>query len=99
MSVSLVTASLLLPLGLLSARGEIRLQNNSCAVALGLDYGRWTLTCILTNPFNNQLEFRRSPDQALVARLTHQFTRNHPVKESSMPMAASGAGLSKRASC
>ncbi len=48
---------------------------------LGLYYGRATLTCILTNPFNNRLEFRRSPDSTLQARLTHQFTRNHPVKE------------------
>jgi len=41
----------------------------------------WTLTCILTNPFNNQLQFVRAPDSTLAARLTHQFTRNHPVKE------------------
>ncbi|HOX55722.1 MAG TPA: glycoside hydrolase [Candidatus Paceibacterota bacterium] len=41
----------------------------------------WTLTCILTNPFNNQLQFVRAPDNTLEARLTHQFTRNHPVKE------------------
>ncbi len=41
----------------------------------------WTLTCILTNPFNNQLRFARAPDNTLEARLTHQFTRNHPVKE------------------
>jgi hypothetical protein len=48
---------------------------------LGLDYGRATLTCILTNPFNNRLEFLHSPGTTLQARLTHQFTRNHPVKE------------------
>jgi len=48
---------------------------------LGLDYGSRTVTCILSNAFNNQLEFVRSSDTGLEARLTHQFTRNHPVKE------------------
>jgi hypothetical protein len=65
----------------LTNRGELNTTADLTLPFLGLDYGRSTLTCILTNPFNNQLEFRRSPDKALQARLTHQFTRNHPVKE------------------
>jgi hypothetical protein len=48
---------------------------------LGLDCGNLTLTCILTNPFNNELEFCRGQDGGLRARLTHQFTRNHSIKE------------------
>ncbi len=48
---------------------------------IGLDYGAFTLTCIFTNPFNNELTFSRGPENRLNARLTHQFTRNHPVKE------------------
>src|ERR1017187_4055317 len=65
----------------LTNRGEMDTTADLTMPFLGLDYGRATLTCILTNPFNNQLEFRRAPDQSLEARLTHQFTRNHPVKE------------------
>jgi hypothetical protein len=57
---------------------------------VGLEYSLpfpprpWTLTCILTNPFNNQLQFVRAPGNTLQARVTHQFTRNHPVKEYSV---------------
>ncbi|MGO8929579.1 MAG: glycoside hydrolase [Limisphaerales bacterium] len=65
----------------LTNRGELNTTADLTMPFLGLDYGRATLTCILTNPFNNRLEFRRSPDNALQARLTHQFTRNHPVNE------------------
>jgi hypothetical protein len=65
----------------LTNRGELNTTADLTLPFLALDYGSSTLTCILTNPFNNQLEFRRSPDKALQARLTHQFTRNHPVKE------------------
>jgi hypothetical protein len=65
----------------LTNRGEMDTTADLTMPFLGMDYGRATLTCILTNPFNNQLEFRRAPDQSLEARLTHQFTRNHPVKE------------------
>jgi hypothetical protein len=65
----------------LTSRGELNTTADLTMPFLGLDYGYATLTCILTNPFNNQLEFQQAPDQALRARLTHQFTRNHPVKE------------------
>jgi len=47
----------------------------------GLDCGDFTLTYIFTNPFNNQLEFQSSPGRTLQARFTHEFTRNHAVKE------------------
>jgi hypothetical protein len=46
----------------------------------GLDYGDHTVTYLLTNPFNNTLAFRDASGK-LIARFTHQFTRNHPVKE------------------
>jgi hypothetical protein len=65
----------------LTSRGEMNTTADLTMPFLGLDHGHATLTCILTNPFNNQLEFRRGPEQALRARLTHQFTRNHPMKE------------------
>src|ERR1035437_9049062 len=65
----------------LTNRGELNTTADLTMPFLGLDYGQATLTCILTNPFNNQFEFRRSPQGGLQARLTHQFTRNHPVKE------------------
>ncbi len=65
----------------LTNRGALNTTADLTMPFLGLDYGHRTLTCILTNPFNNQLEFRRAPGQALHARLTHRFTRNHLVKE------------------
>src|ERR1035441_5861537 len=65
----------------LTNRGVLNTTADLTMPFLGLAYGQATLTCILTNAFNNQLEFRRAPDQGLEARLTHQFTRNHPVKE------------------
>ncbi len=48
---------------------------------LGLDCGGFTLTCIITNPFNNEVTFSRTPENRLNAALTHHFTRNHAVKE------------------
>src|ERR1700722_2002291 len=48
---------------------------------LGMDCGDCTMTCIITNAFNNTLRFEESPAKSLQAKLTHQFTRNHPVKE------------------
>jgi hypothetical protein len=65
----------------LTHRGELNTTADLTMPFLGLDCGACTLTCILTNPFNNQLEFRRPPGKPLEARLTHQFTRNHAVKE------------------
>ena len=46
----------------------------------GLDYGDFTLTCLLLNPFNNQAKFESAAGRMRL-RLTHQFTRNHPVKQ------------------
>jgi hypothetical protein len=48
---------------------------------VGMDCGDCTMTCIITNAFNNTLRFEKSPTKNLQARVTHQFTRNHPVKE------------------
>lgn len=48
---------------------------------LGMDYGNFTVTCIITNAFNTTLQFEDSAGTSFQARLTHQFTRNHPVKE------------------
>lgn len=46
----------------------------------GLDWGDYTLTYILTNPFNNELAFEKT-DDGLNMKLTHQFTRNWKKKE------------------
>ncbi len=48
---------------------------------IGLDGGDSTMTCIITNAFNNALRFEESPERNLQARVTHQFTRTHAVKE------------------
>ncbi len=46
----------------------------------GVDFGDRTLTYILTNPFNNEIEFDRTGER-IGLKLTHEFTRNVPVKE------------------
>ena len=65
----------------LTHRGKMNTTADLTMPFLGLDCGSFTLTCILTNPFNNELEFCRAADSRLQARLTHRFTRNHPIKE------------------
>lgn len=46
----------------------------------GLDRGDYTLTYLLTNPFNNALAFRDDAGR-LAASLTHTFPRNQKVKQ------------------
>jgi hypothetical protein len=65
----------------LPGRGEMNTTADLMLPFLGLDYGGFTLSCILTNAFNNQLVFEQTPGKQFQARLTHCFTRNHPVKE------------------
>jgi hypothetical protein len=65
----------------LVSRGKMNSTADLTLPLLALDCGGFTLTCILTNPFNNELEFGRAADGCLQARLTHQFTRNQPVRE------------------
>jgi hypothetical protein len=57
---------------------------------VGLDCGASTLTYIFENPFNNKLAFQMGPGKNLSARLTHQFTRNHPVKEYDVSVQSGG---------
>jgi hypothetical protein len=45
----------------------------------GLDCGDFTLTCLLLNPFNNEVSFD-SQDDRLRLRFAHEFTRNNAVK-------------------
>ncbi len=65
----------------LTNQGDMNTTADLTMPFLGLDYGDFTVTCVLTNPFNNQLQFQLLPEGHLQARVTHQFTRNHPVKE------------------
>lgn len=46
----------------------------------GLDYGTCTMTYILLNQFNNELLFKPGA-RGVEGSLTHEFTRNHKVKE------------------
>ena len=46
----------------------------------GLDYGDETVTVILSNPFNNRIQFENRND-CLQMSLAHEFTRNQTVKE------------------
>ena len=65
----------------LTNHGEMDTTAELTMPFLGMDCGDFTLTCIITNAFNNTLQFEQTPGKYLQARLTHKFTRNHPVKE------------------
>ena len=65
----------------LTNSGDLNTTADLTLPLLGLDCGDYTLNCIITNAFNNQLRFVPTPDGRLRAAVTHQFTRNHPVKE------------------
>lgn len=65
----------------LTNRGEMNTTEGLTMPFIGLDFENFTLTCIMTNPFNNQLTFGKNESGRLEARLKHQFTRNNPVKE------------------
>lgn len=45
----------------------------------GLDGGDYTLTCLVLNPFNNELRFEDEAGRMHLS-FTHEFTRNQPVK-------------------
>lgn len=65
----------------LTNHGDMNTTADFTLPFIALDYGGATLTCIISNPFNNRVGFARSDDGHLKARLTHEFTRNHPIKE------------------
>jgi hypothetical protein len=46
----------------------------------GLDCGNFSLTYIITNPYNNEIQFQRASD-GLGFRFTHEFTSLAPWKE------------------
>lgn len=46
----------------------------------GFDCGGYMLTCIVTNPCNNEITFGKKNSQ-LAARFTHEFASNNAVKE------------------
>lgn len=46
----------------------------------GLDGGDCTLTCLLLNPFNNQVQFH-DDDGRMQLAFAHEFTRNRQVKQ------------------
>ena len=53
----------------------------------GLDFGGFTTTCIVVNPFNNRLKFEDASGR-LGMRLAHEFTRNHSVKQFGLRISA-----------
>ncbi|EEF60681.1 glycoside hydrolase [Pedosphaera parvula] len=64
----------------LTQHGELNTTADLTLPFIGLDYGDSTITYIFTNQFNNQVAFQ-STSNHLQAKLTHNFTRNHPIKE------------------
>jgi hypothetical protein len=64
----------------LSGLGEMSTTEGLYLPLWGLDCGDYTLTYLLTNPFNNTLSFQDLTG-GLGCRLTHQFTRHAKVKQ------------------
>jgi len=64
----------------LASRDPISTTEGLSMPFYGLDCGGLTLTCIVTNPFNNELAFQDDGGH-LGLRLTHEFTPNGQVKE------------------
>lgn len=64
----------------LAASGTLNTTADLTLPFWGLDYGDFTVTCILTNPFNNQVNFENA-DHRLQMQVSHEFTRNQPVKQ------------------
>jgi hypothetical protein len=65
----------------LAKQGPLNTTADFTMPFIGLDCRKFTLTYIFTNPFNNSVEFHSSNTARLEAGFTHQFTRNHVVKE------------------
>ncbi len=62
--------------GFLSERGPIDTTAGLSMPFWGLDLGDQTLTYILTNPFNNQIRFDKTPTSGLGMQVSHAFTPN-----------------------
>ena len=60
----------------LSQRGPINTTAGLSMPFWGLDFTDRTLTYILTNPFNNQIQFNKTPSSALGMEVSHAFTPN-----------------------
>ncbi len=60
----------------LSEQGPINTTAGLSMPFWGLDFGEWTLTYILTNPFNNSLSFASTMDSGLDMQVSHAFTPN-----------------------
>ena len=60
----------------LSGQGPINTTAGLAMPFWGVDFGEWTLTYILTNPFNNRLSFRATTESGLGMQLSHAFMPN-----------------------
>ena len=60
----------------LSEQGPINTTAGLSMPFWGLDLGERTLTYILTNPFNNQIRFSKTPTSGLGMQVSHAFTPN-----------------------
>ncbi len=71
-------------------RGEMNTTADFTMPFVGVDLGDRTLTCIVTNPFNNAVAFHAS-NELLTAEVTHEFTRNQQIKEYGVTFQFGGA--------
>lgn len=64
----------------LSEQGPINTTAGLAMPFWGVDFGEWTLTYILTNPFNNRLSFKATMESGLGMQLSHAFMPNWEKK-------------------
>ena len=60
----------------LSEQGPINTTAGLSMPFWGVDFGEWTLTYILTHPFNNRLSFSPTTESGLGVQVSHAFTPN-----------------------
>lgn len=59
-------------------QGEVNTTQDLSLPLWGVDHGRFTLNWLLTNPFNNRLQWQ-ADGKGLALSLTHEFTRLDPA--------------------
>ena len=75
----------------LSQRGPINTTAGLSMPFWGLDFGKRTLTYILTNPFNNQILFSKTAADDLGMQVSHTFTPNWEQKTYGMHISLGAA--------
>ncbi|MGB3122335.1 MAG: glycoside hydrolase [Pseudomonas sp.] len=71
-------------------QGEVNTTQDLSLPLWGVDHGRFTLNWMLTNPYNNRLQWHADGD-GLALSLSHEFTRLEPVAPMTLSLHLGGA--------